>query len=263
MLSFFLYSLGVHIGNTKFIIQNYYQSFLIGYKNNYCIFDINKILFYLKRALSLFYYLGIEKATFLFYFHNKKENSGFFNLFFLKYIEETRNMLFDERWSYGQLSNMYTSCYILFTDIFNFKENFKNSKNYSLFTKISFYNFFFSLLFFTFYKRVPGMEWETHIKRIEKYWRFFLYFKFYRYLNKFPDLFLFLSKTNFPIPAIEAKNLKIPVVGNLDVDFSYFSLITYPLYGNSQSSFIHLFYFIFFITQYKKGLASNYRSKFI
>ena len=106
------------------------------------------------------------------------------------------------------------------------------------------------------------MEWETHINRIEKYWRFFLYFKFYRYLNKFPDLFVFFSTQNFPIPAVESKNLKIPVVGNLDVDYSYQSLVSYPLFGNSQSSFIYLFYFFFFIQQYKKGLSKHYSYNF-
>lgn len=260
MLYSFLYNLGVHIGNTKYVLQNYYKPFLLGYKNNYCIFDMQKIIYYLKRVFYLFYYLGVEKATFLFYMHASSSFNSVLKLFFLKHIESTRNLFFDERWSYGQLSNLYTFCYILFTDIFNYKENVKNSKNYSLFTRISFYNFFFSLLFFTFYKRVPGMEWETHIKRIEKYWRFFLFFKFYRYLNKFPDLFLFFSNTNFPIPAIEAKNLKIPIVGNLDVDFSYYSFISYPLYGNSQSSFIYFFYFIFFLQYYKKGNLKHYSS---
>jgi ribosomal protein S2 len=262
MLYSFLYNLGVHIGNTKFVLQSYYKPFLLGFKNNYCIFDLHKIIYYLKRAFSLFYFLGVEKAKFLFYFHDLYSTNNILRLFFLKHVEDTRNLLFDERWSYGQLSNMYTSCYILFTDIFNFKENIKNSKNYSLYTRISFYNFFFSLLFYTFYKRVPGMEWETHISRIEKYWRFFLYFKFYIYFNKFPDLFLYFSATNFPIPVIEAKNLKIPVVGNLDVDYSYQSLISYPLYGNSQSHFIYLFYFFVFIQQYKKGIIKHYDSNF-
>ncbi len=258
MLYSFLYSLGVHIGNTKFVLQSYYKPFLLGYKNNYCIYNMQKIIFYLKRVFHLFYYMGVEKAKFLFYFHSFSSFSNILKLFFFKQINETRNFLFDEKWSYGQLSNLYTSCYILFTDIFNFKENIKNTKNYSLYSRISFYNFFFSLLFYTFHKRVPGMEWETHIKRIEKYWRFFLFFKFYRHLNKFPDLFLFFSPVNFPIPAIEAKNLKIPVVGNLDIDFTYFSYITYPLFGNSQSIFIYFFYFILFLQFYKKGSAKAY-----
>ena len=260
MLYSFLYSLGIHIGNTKFVLHNYYKPFLLGYKNNYCIFDIQKIVFFLKRAFNLFYYLGVEKARFLYYYHSNASFSSLLKLFFFKHITKTRNLFFDERWSYGQLSNLYTSCYILFTDIFNFKESYKSNKNYSLFARISFYNFFFSLLFFTFHKRVPGMEWETHIKRIEKYWRFFLYFKFYRYLNKFPDVFLFFSSYNFPIPAIEARNLKIPVVGNLDVDFTYFSFVSYPIFGNAQSSFIHFFYFIFLLTFYKKGTNKLYSS---
>lgn len=259
MIYSFLYTLGVHIGNTKYTLCSYYKPFLLGFKNNYCIFNMNKILYYIKRIFFLFYQLGIENAIFLFYFHsNVNYINSLFKLFFIKQINETRNLIFDERWSYGQLSNLYTSCYILFTDIFNFKENIKLNKTYSISSRISYYNFFFNLLFFTFYKRVPGMEWHTHIKRIEKYWRFFLYFKFYRFLNKFPDLFLYFSMVNFPIPVIEAKNLKIPIVANLDVDFNYFSYISYPFYGNSQSHFIFLFYFFLFLQYYKKGKCYMY-----
>lgn len=258
MLYSFLYSLGVHIGNTKYSLFGYYKPFLIGYKNNYCIFNMQKIIYYLKRVFFLFYELGYEKGNFLFYLHSFNSLPDILKLFYMKQLNETRNFLFDEKWSYGQLSNLYTSCYILFTDVFNFKETNRMNKNYLINTRISFYNFFFSLLFFTFYKRIPGMEWDTHIKRIEKYWRFFLYFKFYRYLNKFPDVFLFNTNTCFPIPAIEAKNLKIPVIANLDVDFNFFSYVTYPLYGNSQSNFVFLFYFIMFIQFYKKGKLTNY-----
>jgi hypothetical protein len=202
--------------------------------------------------------MGLEKASFLFYFNSFSSLNDFFKLYYIKHINETRNLLFDEKWSYGQLSNLYTSCYILFSDVFNFKEHTKINKTYLGYSRISFYNFFFNLLFFTFYKRVPGMEWETHIKRIEKYWRFFLYFKFYRFLNKFPDAFLFFSSVNFPIPVIEAKNLKIPVICNLDVDFNYFSYVSYPLYGNAKSPFIYFFYFLFFLQFYKKGKSKYY-----
>lgn len=258
LLSFFS-NLGVHIGNTKYVLLSYYKPFLLGYKNNYCIFNIQRIVYYLRKIFFLFYNMGMEKATFLLYINSFSYFDDVLKLYYMKQVDSTRNILFDEKWSYGQLSNLYTSCYILFSDVFNFKENLKTNKTYLGYSKISFYDFFFKLLFFTFYKRVPGMEWETHIKRIEKYWRFFLYFKFYRLLNKFPDILLFFSSVNFPIPVIEAKNLKIPVVCNLDVNFNYFSYITYPIFGNSQSTFIYFFYFLFFLQFYKKGKKDNYK----
>jgi len=180
MLYPLLYSLAVHIGHTKFYLYNYYKPFLLGYKFSYCIFNLQKIVIYLKRAAYLFYYLGQEKGKFLFYFHSFNDLSTSFKLYFMKELNNTRNYFFDEKWSYGQLSNLFTTCYILFLDIFNFKETSKNKNNFNLSYETSFFSFFFSLLFFTFYKKVPGMDWETHIKRIKKYWRFFLFFKFYR-----------------------------------------------------------------------------------
>lgn len=260
MLYNFIFSLGIHIGSIKFSLRNYYKPFIIGYRNNYCIFNVDKVIFFLKRALFFFYHLGNTNNLFLFYIHTNTELSFPLTLYFIKMVSGLRNMLFTERWSYGQLSNMYTSCYILFTDIFIFKEANKNNKAYLSYNKINFYNFFFSLLHYTFYKRIPGMEWETHIKRIEKYWRFFLYFKFYRYLNRFPDVFLFFSSYNFPIPAIESRNLKIPCIGNLDINFSYHMYISYPLLGNSQSVFTFLFYFIMLMSFYRKGKLVSYSS---
>lgn len=260
MLFDLMLSIGIHIGNIRFILHSFYKPFIVGYRNNYCIFDINKIIFFFKRALFFFYNLGLMNNLYLFYMHSNMQLNISYLLYFIKEINSTRNMIFTERWSYGQLSNTYTSCSILFTDIFTFKETNRNYKSYLPYNKINFYNFFFSLLHFTFYKRIPGMEWETHIKRIEKYWRFFLFFKFYRYLNRFPDVFLFFSTYNFPIPAIEAKNLKIPCVGNLDIDFKYYTYLSYPLLGNSQSVFIFLFYFIMLSSFYKKGRLSFYSS---
>lgn len=255
----FLYSLGVHIGNTKFILKDYYKPFLLGYRNNYCILDIRRVFFLLKKLNTFFFFLGKEKCKFLFYLHSSHYLSMYFNLFFFKSLNETRNFYFDERWSYGQLSNIYTTCYLLFTDIFSFKENYKNRKVLRLSARTSFYNFFYSLLFFTFNKKIPGMDWEFHMKRISKYWRFFLFFKFYRYLNRLPDVFLFFSLNSFPIPIVEARNLQIPVISNLDTDFNYFELTTYSLISNSQSLFIHFFYFISILQYYKKGININYK----
>lgn len=258
MLFTFLYKLGVHIGSKKYESYDYYKPFLLGYKSNYCIFDIKKVIYLLKKACYFFYALGYEKCKFLFHYHSFKKIEIYFKFFFLKELEQTKNFFFDEKWSYGQLSNSLTMCNLLFTDIFEYKGKNKKLK-IGLHKEISFIDFFFSLLFFTFHKRIPGMDWETHIKRIKKYWRFFLFFKFYRYLNKFPESFLFFTSiNNFGIPAIEAHNLKIPVISILDTNYNFFNNITYPIYSNTQNIFVFFFYFVFLISFYKKGNQHMY-----
>lgn len=261
MLYSVLYNLGVHIGSKKFYLYNFYKPFLIGYKQSYCIFDLQKVLFYLKRAAHLFFILGQQKGKFLFYYHSFYKLSSCFKLFFFKELNKTRNYFFDEKWTYGQLSNLYTTCYILFLDVFNFKETERSLKTFKLNKEVSFFSFFFSLLFFTFYKKVPGMDWDTHIKRIKKYWRFFLFFKFYRHLNRFPDLFLYFSSIhNFGIPAIESNSLKVPTVCVLDTDYNYFDYVSYPVFSNTKNIFVFFFYFVLFISNYKKGTAQSFLS---
>jgi hypothetical protein len=183
---------------------------------------------------------------------------SFFQYFFFYLLNETNNFFFDETWSYGVLSNLYTSSYVLFNDLFNFKEGWRKNRSFFYYKKINFYQFFFSLLFFSVYKKVPGETWFTHFFKMKKYWRFFLFFKFYKYLNRFPDAFLYLSSYNFPIPALELNSLCIPIISNLDSSFSYFPYVSYPLLGNSNSFFIHLFYFLFFINSFMKGKSFRY-----
>jgi hypothetical protein len=182
----------------------------------------------------------------------------FFRYFFFHWLNETNNFFLDEIWSYGMLSNLYTSSYILFHDLFNLKEGWRENLSFSYYQKINFYQFFFSLLFFSVYKKISGEKWSVHFLRMKKYWRFFLFFKFYKYLNRFPDVFLYFSSYNFPIPALELSSLYIPVVGNLDSNFNYYSYVSYPLLGNSKSFFVHLFYFIFFMNAYHKGKSYRY-----
>jgi ribosomal protein S2 len=77
-------------------------------------------------------------------------------------------------------------------------------------------------------------------------------------LNRIPDVFLYFSSSNFPIPIKELNFLGIPVISNLDSDFNYYDYVSYPLFGNGKSFFIHLFYFVLFLNSYKKGIISRY-----
>jgi ribosomal protein S2 len=76
------FSLGIHIGNYKFNLKHYYKSFLIGYINHFCIFDLSKILFFFKKALFFFIFLGKSNGKFLFYNHDFSNLGKFFQFFF-------------------------------------------------------------------------------------------------------------------------------------------------------------------------------------
>jgi hypothetical protein len=92
----FFFSLGIHIGSYKFFLKSYYKSFLIGYVYNFCIFDISKILFFLKKALFFFLFLGKLNGKFLFYNHDFSKMGTFFRYFFFHWLNETNNFFLDE-----------------------------------------------------------------------------------------------------------------------------------------------------------------------
>ena len=51
------------------------------------------------------------------------------------------------------LSNLYTSSYVLFNDLFSLKEGWRNDKTFFFYKKIDFYKFFFNLLFLVFIEK--------------------------------------------------------------------------------------------------------------
>lgn len=259
-ISNLLFSLGAHIGGKKYNMDTYYQPFLIGYRFSYCIYDMNYIVFFLQRSSTFFYFLGYNNCKFLFYFENLLIHHNFlFKSFFFFWLNRTNQFYIDERWKFGMLSNMMTYCNQLFDELFQLKKQFRNRKFFYFTSSINFNRFFFRLLFFTLFNRIPGIDWNQHLNRIKKYWRFFLFFKFYKHLNRFPDAFFYLTDSNFSHPAIECYNLNIPIVGSLDSNFKFFRYITYPIVGNSSSPFLHLLYFLSMMKSYERGMISSYR----
>ena len=150
----------------------------------------------------------------------------------------------------------------VFHDLFQFQERSRQQNSFVALKNISFDHFFFRLLFFTFSKKmkIPGVYWNLLMNKIKKYWRFFLFFKFYKHLNRFPDAFLYFTDCNFSYPAIECSNLYIPVVSILDSSFSFYKYVTYPILSNGNSPFLHFFYFISFMKSYENGMVYLYRS---
>jgi len=254
----FLFSIGAHIGSLKYTCKDFYKPFLVGYKNGYCIFSMHSILYSIRKSAFFFFSLGKNFCRILFYYHGFSQWNFILGPFFYRWLNETNNFFFDEPWRYGILSNMQTYSKTLFYELFKYEEKMKAGRMFLPSKKISFFNFFFHILFYTSFRKNPGVKWFRTIKSLQKFWRFFLFFKFYKFLNRLPDAFFFLSSKNYWLPVNEAYHLKIPTISSLDTDYSFYNFVTYPLLLNSRSSLTHIFLFIVMMKSFQHGELASY-----
>ena len=75
-------------------------------------------------------------------------------------------------------------------------------------------------------------------------------------------LFFFLTERNFSYPVRECYHLNIPVISNLDTNYSFYSYVSYPILSNSHSTFLNVFYFILFMKAYQKGKFRSFQHMF-
>lgn len=253
-----LLNLGVHIGNHKFFLIEFYKKFLLGFKYNYCIFNINYLVFFLRKSFSFFFSLGKENSKFLFYYHKLfHTNIWFFQSFFHSQLIKSDNFFFD-CWYSGLISNLYTSCYLVIRDLYNIFDISKSEKGRVLFHTLDMKKFFLRVLSFTYGERSSQIHWDYN--KYRRYWRFYLFFKFYRNLNRFPDAFLYFTPINYKTPVLETKVLRIPVVSVLDTSYDFYNYVTFPLLGNISSPFTGLFFFNILLNAYNKGKALSLSS---
>jgi ribosomal protein S2 len=262
-LNNFLYSLGAHIGCSYIYSIGFFNKFIVGIRNNYVIFNLNYTLYLIKTANHFFYTLGLNQGIFLFYYHNNDSVYNHFKPYFHTLLENSNNCYFDEKWRYGFLSNMYMYFDLMYEDFFLYKYNVKFRKFFVGGKPKNILKFFFIMCSFTLKSQIPGMEWEEHLMRIRKYWRFFLFFKFYKYLNRLPDAFLYFTEVKHIGPLREANHLKIPTVSNLDANFNYINTVSYPIIGNSKSLYFHIFILLSFVKSQRKGTLSNYNKMLV
>nr|YP_010049273.1 40S ribosomal protein S2 [Pleurostomum flabellatum]QPL15606.1 40S ribosomal protein S2 [Pleurostomum flabellatum] len=255
-----LLSLGAHIGTSRYQLDNFYKPFILGIRNNYYIFDIRYVILCLKKAIFFFRSMGRDNCNFLFYCSYHGGWRFFFRGLVFHRLSILNQSFVWDNWKPGMISNLSNHCKQIFLDLFQFRELKRQTRSYTSSKRITFYFFFFRILFFVFRKKSTGVQWKHHLIKTNKYWRFFLFFKFYKNLNKIPDSFLYFPGTGKSsiIPARECFHLEVPVISLLDSNFHMNKYVTYPLIGNSKSVFLHTFYFCMLIDAFSKGRKDSY-----
>lgn len=250
-----LMQLGVHVGNPKTVCNNKTTSFILGARHQYNIIDIRYTVSYLNKALSFLKNVGSLQGALLFYSGSLASSNSYTKLYCLTLLDSTPHSIFDEKWSFGQLSNFKVQAQRILYKLFyiqNMQKKKRITKQQLYFMNLRWLDLLTRLVFYTYFKQITGVSWELHFQSVLKYWRFFIFFKFFKNLLLLPDVLILINPQNYKSPSLEATVLKIPVISLVDTDTNTTG-ITYPIPSNDDSLLISVFFFRLFINAYNVG----------
>lgn len=271
-----LFELGVHIGSMRNRTLSTSNFFIIGNRYGVDLIDVKKSVFFLQKTLFFLREIGKEDGRLLFYYTSLSFFHSFIRIYLINLIvNKSDQSFFDEKWSFGQLSNFRIHATKMVNDLFSIKETVsistfkldnkrikkkkieKNRNQMMTYpNKFRFFDLLLRLLFSTYLKYIDGIDWDSYFFVVRKYWRFVLFFKFFKSFNQMPDVFILANPNHHYAPILESSRLQIPIVSLLDTNTKP-NLITYPVYTNDDSVLLVLFYFQLFINSYLIGKRSN------
>lgn len=256
-----LLELGVHLGHINLFSNKKSNYFILGKKNQFNIIDIRHTVFFLRKSLLFLKSVGKSQGSLLFYSGALATSNQVIKLYFFNLLGNDNHSFFDEKWSFGQLTNFKIQARKLLYKLYfiqSFTRKKKITKQYLYFRELKWMDILTRLVFYTYYKQVTGVSWDSHFLRMLKYWRFFIFFKFFKNMLIYPDIFILINTQNYRAPTTEASSLRIPVIGLVDTN-SHLSGISYPIPSNDDSALISIFFFKLFLNTYLIGKSDIYR----
>jgi small subunit ribosomal protein S2 len=253
-----LIQLGVHIGDWIYS-QDYSNTvyyYTIGIRNSFFVIDLQKTVYYLKRALFFAKSLAKLNGSFLFY-HSSIDS--FFNLklifYYLVNIKANQSYV-NYKWIPGMISN-YKRCFLrllyvlLNVSVISLRAQHKQRRGFVDFlnqSPICFFRYIFlKLIYLTHLKSFLKRDWLLEFKKILAFWKVFIFLKSFKHIFSIPDCLVIVDPSNKWLMVSEfSKSRKIPVIGILDTGSSQFG-ITYPIPSNDDSIAIGLFFISLFL----------------
>lgn len=273
------FQLGVHIGSMKNRTLSTSNFFILGNRNGVDLIDLKKSVFFLQKSLFFLKELGKSGGNLLVHYTALHQYDINIKLYLVNLIvNQTNQSFFDEKWTFGQLSNFRVHAKKMIEDLFlchqsfigenEFKAEFKRLKNRKverIFTNVKSYKLsnlrFFDILvrivFATYSRFMEGINWDSHLFIMQKYWRFILFFKFFKSFIQMPDVFILANSNHYYAPLLESSRLKMPIISIVDTDTNPY-LTSYPIYSNDDSIILVLFYFQLMMNSYQIGRNFNF-----
>lgn len=247
-----LISLGVHLGHDKKFESMASRPYILGYRHDFSIFDVRHTMWSMKRSLNFLRQASFRNCRSLFFHSGLYKMDPAFKVFFMHLAQKEKQMLIDSKWQPGIFTNFHHSCHGLL------KQFAREYVKTNAVRRMTMLELFMRVLHFTQSQYLDVTGWKEHQKSMSKFWRFFCFFKTYQYLNSVPDVVVLLNPGNQYTILQELKRFQIPIVGVVDSN-SFYSGISYPIWGNDDSPMFALFLFQLYMNAYKLGRYDRYK----
>mmetsp|Transcript_434 Transcript_434/g.1639 ORF Transcript_434/g.1639 Transcript_434/m.1639 type:complete len:407 (-) Transcript_434:177-1397(-) len=247
-----LISLGVHLGHDKKFESIAARPYILGYRHDFAIFDVRHTMWSLKRSLNFLRQTSFRNCRSLFFHGGLYKMDPAYKIFFMHLAQKEKQMLIDSKWQPGVFTNFHHSCHGLLKQ---FAREYVRTKAQRRMTMLE---LFMRVLHFTQSQYLDVVGWRQHQKNMNKFWRFFCFFKTYQYLNSVPDVVVLLNPNNQYTILQELKKFHIPIVSVVDSN-NFYSGISYPIWGNDDSPLFALFVFQLYMNAYKLGRHDRYK----
>jgi len=90
------------------------------------------------------------------------------------------------------------------------------------------------LFSYLYLNRLSGISWSYHASKIAKFFKMFLFFKYFKSYFKLPETFFFWNSINYVHPIVEMSKIRSVVVSTVN-STDILDNITYPIYLNGTS----------------------------
>jgi ribosomal protein S2 len=267
-----LMGLGLHLGHSRVVNLKIPNTWVLGLRRGYFVFNLDFTIFYLQKALFFLKETNFFFSTTLFYYSKLQSDSAFelTTRAFLKnsFLDVPGCSFIYLKWSPGLISN-YKICFLDFID-FVTKQitvsgySLKQPMNFRVryISKITSANYFIILFFKVFYileERINinnTVDILSEYKKLAHLLRIFVFLRFWKSFFWIPDTLCMVNTNAVSSPVHEFNTLKLPVVSTVDSNNNLYG-ISYPVPMNDDSMITIVFITILFL-----NVIRTARSKF-
>jgi ribosomal protein S2 len=252
-----LIQLGCHLGHTS--SRQIDNRLPVLSFNKYSFFNIFETINSLQRASLFVKLLGSYTASLLIHNTQLYKFPTEYQLFYVNMCTDSRLSIVENKWEYGQISNIITQALKIIEQLF-----FVQVKSISslLSKNPNFLDILYRVIFFSHYKKIEGVNWINHFGKIAKYWRLIHSYKFFKNFKQIPDCLLLVNPSNVVAPLREMNLYNVPIVSTVDSNQTIKG-VTYPIYANDDSIILNFFFLKILVKSYQKGVQESYKNQWL
>lgn len=252
-----LIQLGCHLGHTA--SKQIDNRLPVISSNKYIFFNMFHTISSLQRASLFIKLLGSFNANLLIHSTQLYKFPIEYRLFYVNICTDHRLSIVENKWVYGQISNIITQALKIIEQLFFIQVksiNTTSNKN------PNFLDILYRVIFFSHYKKIEGVNWVNHFTKIVKYWRLLHSYKFFKNFRQIPDGLILVNPSNVIAPLREMNLYYVPIISTVDSNQTIKG-ITYPIYMNDDSILLNFFLLKILVKSYQKGVQGSYKKQWL